>query len=278
MRLFLSVAGVAVACATLVAQQKAESCAPAGKPLLLRDVREASGIAVGRTGLWTINDSGQPVLFRVDASGTAARVSVAGASIRDWEDLSFAKCPSGECLYIADIGDNRGARDHITIYRVPEPPAGAAATAPAEIVHLTYPDGPHDAEAMLVVPTRPEIYIITKEVPPRVYRAQISWKPGERVTLMAAQPLPERVRITGAGASPDGRWIVLRSNHVALVYGSEQFAKGGTSPTRIDLASLNEPQGEGIAFAAGNELYLVSESGDDEGAGVLTRLHCAFLK
>ena len=71
-----------------------------------------------------------------------------GANLIDWEDLSIGRCGSADCLYIADIGDNRESRDRITIYRVPEPAAGSGSTLPADAFHLTYPDRPHDAEAL----------------------------------------------------------------------------------------------------------------------------------
>jgi hypothetical protein len=130
---------------------------------------------------------------------------------------------------------------------------------------------------LLVVPPRPEVFIITKEAAPRVYRAPDPWKSGGRARLSFVRSLPERMRVTGAAASADGRWILLRSNSTLLAYDREQFARGGP-PIRIDLSGLREPQGEGIAFGAGNVLYLVSESGDEAGAGMLTRLRCAFLK
>ena len=38
--------------------------------------------------LWTHNDSDAPVLFRIDASGRAMPVTIAGADVRDWEDLA----------------------------------------------------------------------------------------------------------------------------------------------------------------------------------------------
>ena len=47
-------------------------------------------------------------------------------------------------------------------------------------------------------------------------------------------------------------------------------------PGEIDLPSLKEPQGEGIAFASGGQLLLVSEGGD--ASGMLTRIHCAFIR
>ena len=268
-------------CVTAFAQKPASGpsfCKPVGKPQFLANVPEASGVAVSgrdRGLLWTLNDSGEPQLFGFDASGQSTRVAVIGGELRDWEDLAIANCSSGACLYIADIGDNRGSRKHITIYRVPEPARGSAATAAAEAFHAIYPDHPHDAEALIV--TTHQLFIVTKEVPPRLYRFPAPLRPGATVTLQLMRSLNERIRITGAAVSPDGRWVALRSNRTLLIYRTEDLS-GGRDPIRIDLTSLKEPQGEGIAFGGGNQLYLVSEAGKGAAGGMLLQLNCALPK
>ena len=276
---WLSVVAVCVACTAGPARPAAESCVPLGKPLALPDVREASGIAVGRLP-WLINDSGNPpLLYALDAAGMTSRVTLTGANLIDWEDLSIGRCGATDCLYIADIGDNRTSRDRVTIYRVPEPAAGSASTMPADAFHLTYPDHPHDAEAFVVVPGRvQELFIITKDERPEVYRLARQLEPGRSSALSFVRVLGVREPITGAAASHDGRWIALRSNRTLFIYPSQGFATDA-NPVSVDLTSLDEPQGEGVAFDRSGELYLVSESGDvDGGAGVLTRLRCDFIR
>ena len=266
-----------------MAAQSGESglsfCKPAGKPQLLTGVPEASGVSAGGRDpgmLWILNDSGETHLFGFDAAGKSARVAVTGAELRDWEDIAIGKCPAGTCLYIADIGDNRGSRKRITIYRVEEPTPGSAATGAAEVFHASYPDQPHDAEAV-VVTNDDQWFVVTKEIPPRLYRFPVSPKPGATVTLQFVRSLTERIRITGGASSPDGRWVALRSNRTLLLYKTEDFVDGRT-PIRIDLTSLKEPQGEGIAFGRGGELYLVSEAGKVATGGMLLRLNCALPK
>jgi hypothetical protein len=269
-------------CVVVTAQDRgpgASFCKPVGKPQFLANVPEASGVAISSRdpGMrWTLNDSGEPQLFGFDASGKSTRVAVTGAELRDWEDLAIAKCPSGDCLHIADIGDNRGSRTRITIYRLPEPARGSAATSAPEIFHATYPDHPHDAEAFIV--TGPDQwFVVTKEIPPRLYRFPALLKPGATITLQLVRSINERIRITGAAASPDGRWVALRSNRTLLIYKTEDVSSG-RDPIRIDLTSLKEPQGEGIAFGRGNELYLVSEAGGNATGGMLLQLNCALPK
>src|SRR6185503_10164190 len=127
-------------------------CVLAGGPAVLPEIPEASGLAVSRRYpglLWSHNDSGNAaVLFGIDAGGAARRRVRVPIRTRDWEDVSAARCPAGDCLYLADIGDNRLTRRQVQIYRVPEPAVGDTNTAPPEIFNAAYPDGPHNAEAL----------------------------------------------------------------------------------------------------------------------------------
>ena len=85
----------------------APACTPVGQPQLLPAVPEASGVAQAAGALWTHNDSGAPVLFRIDSDRRVTPVVVTGAAVIDWEDIAAGSCGGAECLYIADIGDNR---------------------------------------------------------------------------------------------------------------------------------------------------------------------------
>src|SRR5215212_2800505 len=133
----------------------------------LVEIPEASGIAASQRApdlFWMINDSGRPGLFAVDENGQVrGRVNVAGAELIDWEDVSIGRCDNGSCLYIADIGDNDARRSSIKLYRMPEPAAHEKARQ-ADGMDVRYPDGPHDAEAMFVLPDN-NLYVITKEFP-----------------------------------------------------------------------------------------------------------------
>src|SRR5690349_4448291 len=71
---------------------------------------EASGVTPSARipdRFWTHNDSGRPILFNIDKSGAVrGRVELAGTRVTDWEAVASGPCPSGSCLYVADIGDN----------------------------------------------------------------------------------------------------------------------------------------------------------------------------
>jgi hypothetical protein len=282
-RSVLALTVAAAACAGGQSQFPANGCVQVGTPQFLADVPEASGLTLAGGVLWTHNDSHAPVLFSVDASGRAAAVTVAGAKVLDWEDLAAGPCPgfaeatAGDgCFFIADIGDNQESRERITIYQLPVPASGSTSTKPATAIHVRYPDGPHDAEA-IVVTRKAGVFFVTKDALPRVYTFAASQDPGETGTLTLSRTLNEKVRITGAAVSPDERWVALRSNRTLFVYTLDDFVNGG-EPVRLDLRTFKEPQGEGVAFGSDGDLYLVSEGGGRNAAGVLTRIHCAFLR
>jgi hypothetical protein len=239
------------------------------------ELRESSGLAVSRRTpglLWSHNDSGNAaVLFALDTAGAMrARIRVP-IRPRDWEDVSAAPCPAGDCLYLADIGDNKLTRRQVQIYRIPEPAAGDADTAPPEIFNATYPDGPHDAEALFVVDA--DVFIVTKDRLGAVYRAAMAPSGRRDLTLQRVMQLG-LAAVTDAETSRDGTLVVVRTPREAVLYRTADLIRGTNSPhLRIPLDGLREPQGEGVALD-GNVLYLASEGGGWSRGGWLTSVRC----
>jgi hypothetical protein len=269
-------------------------CKIAGSPSLLPDLPEASGLAASRRTpgvLWTHNDSGDPFVFALTATGgVKGRVRVTGAQVWDWEDLAVGPCPKGTCLYIADIGDNDRHRRTVTIYRTPEPAPGDAQTENVEVLRAGYPDGAHDAEALIVLPDG-DMLIVTKgnAVPAALYRIRSPFRDGATVPLeRVAALLPTKpngkdtsaardMRITDADASPDGRWIVLRTPRALMFYEARAFASGQIREvSHFDLAPAREPQGEGVALSADGDVWLVGEGGGKSQPGTFVRLSCSL--
>ena len=277
-----------------------DACEIQGESLELPGVvREASGVALSRQHpdiLWVHNDSdGGSNVFAIDLSGNlVATVPLASAQNRDWEDIAVAPCPAGgpdgDCIYVADIGDNRAARPGIGLWLIPEPdpraPVAAAETGATAFIRLHYPDGARDAEAIAVTDAG-DLLLVTKgrEHPVALYRANgLRWPTDSSATPVelelvqqltdAAVDLPEQV--TGASLVPqrDGRVLALRS------YGSVRFYRvtpTGLQPDESEpfpLDTLAEPQGEGIAVSAEGDVFLVSEAGPQAIAPRLNRLRC----
>src|SRR5687768_4317851 len=197
-----------------------------------QSVTESSGLVASRTlpgAYWTHNDSGDgPFIYAFNTRGESLAVfRVAGANARDWEDIASGPGPqrNRSYLYIGDIGDNSAKRSDIVVYRIPEPDLKTAnrnssksrplATENAEAIRLTYPDGKHDAEALLVHPSTGNLYIVTKVVfaNPVVYEATAPFTPHKSVMLKRVREI--RVpsifggALTGGSISPDGRRVAF---------------------------------------------------------------------
>jgi hypothetical protein len=261
-------------------------CNPTGPLVRIQQLPEASGVAVSRRSpdrLWAHNDSGEPLLLALDSRGAVTgRLRVSGATVEDWEAIAVGPCPSGSCIHIADIGDNDAERRTITIYRVPEPSEATGSVAVADVFRLAYPDGPHDAEALLVTP-KGDVLIVTKgdTGPVAVFRVPETAKPGATARLLhvatatqSGKP-SERERITDGAVSPSGDWAALRTTGAIAFHRVDELLSGKWQETsRVSLRALGEPQGEGIAFADETTLYVVGEGGGKKQPGTFARLTC----
>ena len=280
-------------------QGHAPQCRPAGAVAQLPELPEASGVAASRRTsgtYWAHNDAGEPVLVALnDRGAVTGRVRLTGVTLEDWEATAVGPCPSGACVYIADIGDNSAKRKSITIYRVPEPDAGTDHSMPAEAFHATYPDGPHDAETLLVTP-KGDLFVVTKGNggPVTVYQFPHDIHPGATIALTrVGQPRgagkddskkdgdngekEDDARVTDGTVSPNGQWVVLRSNRMLHFYPTSEVTSGTwRNESRVDLANLREPQGEGVTFADDTTLVLVGEGGGKGRGGTFVRLSCTF--
>lgn len=246
-------------------------------------LRETSGIAASRRrdGLfWTHNDSGNgPFVFPLRADGgLAGQVEVEGAENVDWEDVASGPCPGGgDCLYVADIGDNAARRGDVAIWRVPEPSSGASVSAHPVRLAARYPGGPRDAEALFVLPGG-EAYVVTKgdAAPVELFR----W-PAEdggtmrRVRQLAPAPDQPGDRVTGAGASPDGRWVAIRTYSTLHVWRTDELLRGGGRPAlEMDLVPLGHAGGEAVAMGDDGSVVLTSEGQEKRVPPTFSRLRC----
>jgi hypothetical protein len=237
---------------------------------------------------WTHNDSGDgPYLYATDSTGRdLGAVRLAGAGASDWEDVTAANCVivPGRCLYVGDIGDNGRRRRSVVIYRLrePVPPRGPADTLGVvpllDSIVLSYPDGAHDAES-LVVTRAGVLFIVTKDLfgPAVLFRA--SAEPGavrrqlRRVGVLAMRTglLTGRLA-TGAALTPDDMLLAVRtyvSIHLFRLAGdSIPVPLTGVSGIPIPVV---EAQGEAVAFVGPDRLVLTSERGSSNHS-LLTRL------
>lgn len=261
----------------------ASACvAVAGPSPLPTALLETSGIARTADGsLWTHNDGAEARLHRLDEAGWVVQVvRVDGVRALDIEDIDAGPCPdgAGECLWLADIGDNDGERAGVALLIVPLPDA-AASSARATRIAFSYSDGPRDAEALAVLPDGSAV-VVTKGrgTPIDAYRLTLDGRGRADVAHLArvaARAPQSRQRITGGGASEDGRWIALRSNDHLSLHRTERLLAGDVSPAlEYDLRPLREAQGEGVDLASDGSVWLTSEG--ERGTPTLARLRCTL--
>jgi hypothetical protein len=236
-------------------------------------LHESSGVAPSRRHpgtLWTHNDGTEPLIFATDTTGAALGTVRLRAEVDDWEDVALGPCGRDTCLYLADTGDNRERRHTVRIHRLPEPDPAAAragATARPQVLQLRYPDGPHDVEAMWVDPNG-DVQLVTKGRRGEIRQFRVpagAWRIGRAVAQpMAILPIEVSQRldrfVTGAGISPDGRLVAIRT--YGEIYFFERGRDGALTLPAVPLAcNLGgiDIQGEGVGWIDAERLVLTSE-------------------
>ena len=236
-------------------------------------IDEASGLVRSRSQawVWVHNDSGDTArLFALAlADLTTIELHLDGAAALDWEDLALGPGPEpGDYLYVGDIGDNGEARPYVTVYRVREPELAAAGPDPIvaadwQAFELTYPDGPHNAETLLVDPRSGDLFIVTKGGQTKLYRAAAPLASGE-LEAMPDPSYPSAIA-TGGDVSPLGDHVIVRGYADAWLWlrgPDEGLAEAlGREPCEVPLAA--EQQGETLAIDLdGRGYYTLSEGTD----------------
>ena len=248
------------------------------------EITEASGLVASRQNpgvLWTHNDSGSGAsVFALSTNGVPlGRYCVPTVFGGNYEDIAIGPGPHPEhqYLYLGDIGDNFQSRSSIRVLRFPEPAVylyqsnapPILPTIAAQEIHLQYPDGPFDAEALMVDPLSGDLFIVTKATNnARLYRttrAELD-AGGPVVLTFIREMFFSGFRSVSAGdISADGRLIVMRRNSRAWVWnrqptqtvGDALASNGITAPVATNPEDFN---GEAIGFhPTGLGYYTISE-------------------
>ena len=124
---------------------------------------------------------------------------------------------------------------------------------PAPRYTFTYPDGPHDAETLLVHPRTGRLFVVTKSV----FGGTVYAAPGRPRAGGQPNRLKAFARVTGLVTDgtflPDGRRVVLRTYGTATVYTFPGFAPIGT------VGLPQQRQGEGISVSRTGRVLVSSE-------------------
>jgi hypothetical protein len=246
------------------------SAAPAApEPLCtMKDSRigELSGLVSDGSKLYAINDGGTKAqVFVLGRDCQVQKVLTDRTDPFDVEDL--ARTADGR-LWLSDTGDNEKGR--LTVALLEMSPQGKVT-----LHRLTYPDGQHDTEA-LIMDKAGTPYLITKDIlgEARVYRPSGPLaSPGptnlEKVGTVKIATTDTQggpvgsigsVLVTGGASSADGSVVALRTYTDAYVYAApdgDVLAALQRTPVRIPLPG--EKQGEAIAFDPDGTLLSGSE-------------------
>ncbi|KFE69472.1 hypothetical protein [Hyalangium minutum] len=237
------------------------------------ELGELSGLAAStrHEGIfWAHNDSDDA--FRVyaleDSGKIRATMTLTGAKPTDLEDIAVGPCePRAEappCLYLADTGDNFQRRKEVRLFRLPEPEQLADATLPVETLAFTYPDGPHNVEALVIDARSGHLAVITKtpESLGDVYSLEglgpsATGKAVKLGTLRAPQDVDRLT--TGADLHPSGERLLLRTYTRAWeVRGPKaQRLQELIAGEVAEVPAASQAQAEAITFTPGGRGYLL---------------------
>jgi len=219
---------------------------------------------------WSINDSENPAsLFLADTLARVRGFVRLAAPNHDWEAVAVGPCPTGTCVYIGDLGDNRAIRRTVTVYRVPEPSMREVDDHPTivpESLRVRYPSGPDDAES-LVVTGAGDLGIVTKGRAgrPRLWRVGASaWANGEGVAEFVADlRIPTSLLlghlVTDAALSPSGDTMAVRTYRNLYLLGRAAGRPLPTEPLGVCPIGGLDPQGEGITWWSKGTWLMTSE-------------------
>ena len=242
------------------------------------EITEASGLAASRQNpgiLWTHNDNHYVgTVFAISTNGTLlGSYTIPSVFSGDIEDIAVGPgpLPDFQYIYLGDIGDNTASRESIRVFRVPEPSVYTnAAAGPwyrtavgSDVLTLRYPDGPFNAEALMVDPTTGDLFIATKSTNScRIYRAsRAQLDGGGSINLSFVREIGF-FKVSGGDISFDGRLVTLRRGGTVWMWtrSASQTVGDALGGTGKSVPVATEENGEAIAFhATGLGYFTLSE-------------------
>lgn len=212
-----------------------------------------------------------PRFFAMDQTGAdLGTYQVDGVENLDWEDLAVGPCPAGSCVFLADVGDPRQVRGQYAVYRVAEPTTltRGETSVKADVFPFAYPDGSHDAAAILVHPRTRVVTIVTRDhagTGTLLYELP-SALPGQPVTAVPRgavdiAQLGLGVAVTAASTREDGQILLRTTKGMALFEAPAGDAGVEPSSTALHgkacaMTKLVEADGESIAWMGSGRGFL----------------------
>lgn len=238
-----------------------------------KDAIELSGLVAVNGFLYAMND-GTDVASRKRIYKFDSQCKLVGNPIRynsgslDPEDMALD--PDGSTIWIGDIGDNQKERPTVALWKMVDDKTSGP-------YRLSYPDGKHDAEALLIgadglpiiitkTVDKAQIYVSTGQLVPN--GDGVPMKLAGEITLPKTETenpfkVPGRVTVTGAAISPDRKKVVLRTYADAFEFQvpDGDIVKALTTGKPKITPLPNEIWGEAITYSPdGKSFWTVSET------------------
>jgi hypothetical protein len=250
-----------------------------------KEMDEISGIAASgiHKGIYYVhNDSGDTSrFFAITPEGKIVSViyfkgdAKVKLGVLDCEDIAVGIGPAKgkSYVYMGDIGDNNARYPYRTIYRMEEQTSwigkDSIIKANAVPIHYKYPDGPRDAESLMIDPIEKLIYIVSKRTDSvTVYTTPLNFKANDTVTLTPRCKLyfngfrPFKW-ITAGDISKDGQQVLLK-DYLKVYY----WRRNHNEPIwqtmlrkPAELPYQQEKQGEAIGFTPDGKGYYTTSEG-----------------
>jgi hypothetical protein len=223
-------------------------------------IEEASGMSYSTRHYRVVvvhNDEGEnPQVYGVNilTGQTVYTYGISGSALKDPEAIRIH--PLTSVVWLADIGDNDGDRDDCSLVLTTEPASlGNKGVLSSTRLPISYPQGPQNAESLLIHPVNGAVYIITKASVGRLYRLATPVSTTNNMLVHMNKAMPANV--TDATFTKDGRFVFIRCEGVqnTLVYSASTWTQVGS------IASPALSKGESITVEPEGRSFLIGSEG-----------------
>jgi hypothetical protein len=218
----------------------------------IKDARitESSGLAVDSAGniYWTVNDSGdRGVAYGLGLDGEVQGTLNFRAQPVDVEAVAV----HDNRLYVGDIGDNTNRRSFIRVFFFNNPRANGL-TVTYHAYDFRYPDGPHNAETLLVNESG-QLFVVTKSPDGAIY---------------AGPKKPDRQginKLKKVGSAPsdvtDGTFLPGGDKIALLTYTTVTVLDASTYEVLASSPIPHQQQAESLTLSLDEQSLLVGSEG-----------------
>jgi len=233
-------------------------------------VIENSGLLLWNDRFWTFNDSGgKSELYGLDKQTGAVTITIQLANVSniDWEDIAHDK----KHIYIAETGNNAGARQDLKIYRInkKEITNNPFQSVTVDSILFNFADQNDftpafrntkwDCEALMFY--NDSLYVFTKDW--LTFITKVYGFPAKEGNFseMPIDSFNVNGLITGADILPNGKFALIGyvDFHSFAWLFEKKKGQFFANPHFIDLGMLENAQTEGICFSKEGDIFFSCE-------------------